>query len=104
MALFAVNTGCRDQEICTMRWEWEVQVPQLGTSVFIIPRERVKNGHERLVVLNRFAKAVVETRRGENPIHVFTYECKPISRMITSAWKRARMRIGLPPTSRGHQF
>ena len=31
MALFAVNTGCRDGEICNLRWEWEVEVPQLGT-------------------------------------------------------------------------
>jgi integrase len=26
MALFAVNTGCRDGEICNLRWEWEVEV------------------------------------------------------------------------------
>ena len=26
MALFKVNTGCRDQEVCLLRWEWEVQV------------------------------------------------------------------------------
>ena len=64
MALFAVNTGCRDQEICRLRWEWEVSVPQLGTSVFIIPGTRVKNGDERLVVLNRVARSVVEERRG----------------------------------------
>ena len=32
MALFAVNTGCRDQEVCGLRWEWEHQVPQLGHS------------------------------------------------------------------------
>ena len=37
MALFAVNTGCRDAEICNLEWEWEVAVPELGTSVFIIP-------------------------------------------------------------------
>jgi hypothetical protein len=30
MALFAVNTGCRDAEICNLRWEWEVEVPELG--------------------------------------------------------------------------
>src|SRR5215467_1949693 len=92
MALFAVNTGCRDQEICSLRWEWEVSVPQLGTSVFIVPGERVKNGDERLVVLNRIAKSVVARRRGESPTHVFTYKGKPITRMMTSAWKRARVR------------
>ena len=25
MALFAINTGCRDQEVCRLCWEWEVQ-------------------------------------------------------------------------------
>jgi integrase len=88
MALFAVNTGCRDQEICSLMWDWEVAVPQLGTSVFIIPRARVKNGDERLVVLNRIAKSVVEARRGISPRSVFTYKGKPITRMMTTAWKR----------------
>jgi integrase len=31
MALFAVNTGCRDGEICQLRWEWEVKVPTFET-------------------------------------------------------------------------
>ena len=44
MALFAVNTGCRDGEVCNLRWEWEIDVPQLGTSVFIIPGTRVSIG------------------------------------------------------------
>jgi integrase len=64
MALFAVNTGCRDQEVCRLRWEWEVRVPELGTFVFIIPGPRVKNGKERLVVLNHNARSVVGRRRG----------------------------------------
>ena len=58
MALFKVNTGCREQEVCGLRWDFEVKVPELNTSVFIIPGERVKNGQERLVVLNRVAKSV----------------------------------------------
>ena len=61
MALFAVNTGCRDQEVCSVRWEWEVKVPELETSVFIIPGRHVKNGNDRLVVLNRIAKSVIES-------------------------------------------
>ena len=35
--LFAVNTGCREQEICRLRWDWEVNIPELETSVFILP-------------------------------------------------------------------
>jgi hypothetical protein len=50
-----------------------VEVPQLGTSVFIIPRDRVKNGGERPVVLNSIASSVVEKRRGLHASHVFTY-------------------------------
>ncbi len=64
MALFKVNTGCRDQEVCNLRWEWEVEVPELKTSVFIIPADRVKNRQDRLVVLNRVAKSVIEEMRG----------------------------------------
>ena len=96
MALFAVNTGCRDQEICSLRWDWEVSVPQLGTSVFIIPGALVKNGDERLIVLNRIAKSVVEVRRGPTQRMSSPYKGKPIRRMMTSAWKRARLRAGLP--------
>lgn len=40
MALFKVNTGCREGEVCGLRWDWEVHVPELGTSVFLIPAAR----------------------------------------------------------------
>ena len=96
MALFAVNTGCRDQEICTLRWDCEVRVPELGVSVFIVPGTRVKNGEDRLIVLNRIARSVIEARRGTDPAFVFTFRGQPITRMMTSAWKRAREAIGLP--------
>ena len=43
MCLFKVNTGCREQEVCGLRWEWEIKVPELDTSVFIIPGTNVKN-------------------------------------------------------------
>ncbi|MCP5416154.1 MAG: site-specific integrase [Chromatiaceae bacterium] len=96
MALFAVNTGCRDSEICNLHWDWEMHIPQLKTSVFLVPGSLVKNGDERLVVLNRVAKSVVETQRGKHPTHVFHFRGRPISHMLTSAWKRARVRVALP--------
>ena len=95
MALFAVNTGCRDGEVCGLRWEWEVDVPQLDITVFIVPGARVKNGEDRLVVLNRVARAVVDARRGIDPTFVFTYEGHRIRRMLTSAWIRARKKADL---------
>ena len=47
-------------------------------------------------MLNRLAMSVVEARRGISLTHVFTYKDKPITRMLTSGWKRARSRAELP--------
>lgn len=94
MALFAVNTGCRDQEICRLRWEWETRLDE-QKSVFIIPGQLVKNRDDRLVVLNRVAQSVIESVRGKNADYVFTYKGEPISRMSNSAWDRARERVEL---------
>jgi integrase len=96
MAIFAVNTGCRDAEICGLRWQWEVEVPELAATVFIIPGSRVKNGQERLVVLNQHAMSVVARRRGLHPTHVFDYKGRPMRCMMGSAWRRARVVAGLP--------
>ncbi len=90
MALFAVNTGCRDGEVCSLRWEWEERLPKLNTSVFVIPGRYVKNGDDRLVVLNDIAKSVINDVRGAHPTHVFTFKGKPVLRMMNSAWLRAR--------------
>lgn len=96
MALFKVNTGCREQEVCNLRWDWEVAVPELDTSVFIIPAHAVKNRTERLVVLNVVAKSVIEEVRGDHPEFVFTYKGKPVANMNNSAWQKARDRAELP--------
>ncbi len=100
MALFKVNTGTREHEVCGLRWDWEVQVPELETSVFIIPAEHVKNGAERYVVLNGTAKSVIEACRGEHGQFVFTTlardgQRRPQSRMNNSGWKAARRRAAL---------
>ncbi len=92
MALFKVNTGTRDREVCSLRWDWEVDIPELDTSVFVIPRNHVKNKHDRVVVLNSVASSVVEKARGQHRSFVFTYRGRPIHRMGTSGWKRARER------------
>ena len=74
MCLFAVNTGLRNKEVCGLRWDDEVEIEALETSVFIIPKERVKNKEDRLVVLNRVAKAVIDRVRGDHPTWVFTLQ------------------------------
>jgi integrase len=95
MALFKVNTGCRDGEVCGLKWAWEVQVPELDTSVFLIPGAKVKNGDDRLVVLNRVAKSVIDSVRGEHDEYVFVYRKRSIETMNNNGWQHARKRAGL---------
>jgi len=96
MSLFKVNTGCREQEVCGLRWDWEVPVPELETSIFIIPAVHVKNGDDRLVVLNQVARSVVAEARGKHAEYVFTFQDHPVTAMNNSAWQSARVRAGLP--------
>ena len=93
MTLFKVNTGCRQQEVCQLQWKWEVKVPEMNTSVFIIPEGMVKNREERLVVLNRVAKSVVDGQREKHPTYVFTYDGHSIGKINNSAWKKAVARL-----------
>lgn len=95
MCLFKVNTGTREQEVCMLRWEWEVKIPELETSVFLIPGQFVKNREDRLVVLNKTALSVVEQMRGVHPEFVFSYKGKPVKSMGNSSWLRIRTLLGL---------
>lgn len=96
MALFKVNTGTRQQEVCGLRWDWEIPIPELASSVFAIPGSKVKNGEDRLVVLNRVARSVIQEVRGQHDVYVFTYCGRGVGHMYNSAWKRARRAAGLP--------
>lgn len=95
MCLFKVNTGCREQEVCQLRWEWEVRVPELDSSVFVVPGELVKNGEERLIVLNSVARSVIDEVRGMHSEYVFTYRGHPVGKINNTAWKRARTAVGI---------
>jgi len=95
MVLFKVNTGCREQEVCGLRWEWERPIPELNTSVFVIPAHRVKNRIRRVVVLNSEAKSIIEKLRGKHPEYVFTYRGDRVLTMNNTAWQKARKRVGL---------
>lgn len=62
-----------------------IRIPELNTSVFIVPGELVKNREDRLVVLNRVARSVVEEVRGIHPDYVFTYKGHPVRSINNSA-------------------
>ncbi|HEY6924535.1 MAG TPA: site-specific integrase [Steroidobacteraceae bacterium] len=108
MALFKVNTGTREEEVCGLKWVDEVSMPELGTSVFIVSGDKVKNGHDRLIVLNRVARSVIESVRGQDSEYVFVRFPKPpkvkagyervipqpvrVQTMNATAWKSVRVR------------
>ena len=100
MALYKVNTGCREQEVCLLRWDYEVEIPELGASVFLIPwnfggrrpNSGVKNRYDRLVVLNAVARSVIEGQRGLHPLWVFPHRGRPVDRMTQRPWRLARSR------------
>lgn len=96
MARFALQTGVRGGELCALRWDWEVEVPEIGVSVFVLPKEFAKNGEERVIVLNEVARSVIAEQRGLNPEYVFSYKGQPLARVSSSAWRKARIRAGLP--------
>ena len=96
MALFAVNTGCRDGEICSLKWQWEMMVPELNCSVFIVPSQHVKNREDRLVVLNQTAMQVVNAMRGQHDEYVFTFRGRRLRNMLNKGWRAARLAAELP--------
>ena len=70
-------------------------VPALETSVFLVPGGLVTSGEDRLVVLNRVAESVIESVRGKHAGNVFGFRGKPVTRMLNTAWMRARQSAGL---------
>ncbi len=76
--------------------------------MFIIEGDKVKNEEDRLVVLNRVARSVVDSVRGQHPEYVFVRMPKPrkakpgcerpqpkpcpLKKMNATAWKNGRER------------
>jgi integrase len=105
MVLFDLNTGVRDEVVCGLKWEWEIAVPELGISVFEIPRESVKGRkRSRVLVCNSVAQSIIESVRGmhEEFVFVWTRGVKKVyvggsmETMNNTAWQRARKEIGIP--------
>jgi integrase len=111
MSLFTLNTGVRDDVVCSLRWAWEIKVPDLGISVFEVPREHVKGRRRnRVVVCNSVAQSVIDSVRGQHEDFVFVYRRERVTNtdtppamayhavgtMNNTAWQRARKQAGVP--------
>ena len=90
---FGVNTGCRDQELCNLRWDWLKKIDE-NLWYFELPKVSTKNNQVRPVILNSIAKSIVESLVGNNDEYVFSYEEQKLSRLNKSAYRKARVRAG----------
>lgn len=79
-----------------LQWTWEVQIPEIGRSVFVIPAEAFKSKRPHVVILNDAAWSIVQTQRGKHPIWVFPYKGHAVRTMNNTAWQKARQAIGVP--------
>jgi integrase len=96
MALFAVNTGLRDSNVCGLQWTWEVRVPELARSVFVIPPDAFKTKRPHVVILNDVAWSIIKAQRGLHPVWVFPFRGRRINTMNNNGWQQARHEAGLP--------
>lgn len=88
LALFAVNTGAREQEYCKLSWADE------DNGVFWVTA--TKNGRPRPLVLNTVSMAVIEGQRGLDKHWVFPHRGRPLHRLNNRAWANAWGSAGLP--------
>ncbi|ABM95951.1 tyrosine-type recombinase/integrase [Methylibium petroleiphilum] len=117
MALFSLNTGARDENVCGLRWDWEVPVPEVGRSVFVVPATAFKSKRPHVLVLNDVAWSLVEGQRGKHKEFVFVYrrervkhidiepamKYRRVGTINNTAFQAARTEAGLPQV-RVHDF
>ena len=78
IVLFALNTGCRDQEMCRLKWS------DYQNGLFVLSGDKTKNGEERIVPLNSIAKRLIDSLPRESE-YVFTQHGRPFTRITGTA-------------------
>lgn len=110
MVLFALNTGARDENVCGLRWEWEIPVAEAGRSVFVIPAAEFKTKRDHVLILNDVAWSIVQEQRGKHADFVFVYrrervvnlrtppamKYRRVGTMNNTGFQRARVAAGIP--------
>lgn len=111
MLLFAVNTGARDENVCGLRWDWEVKVPDAGRTVFVVPASAFKGKRDHVLILNDAAWRIIERQRelAQHKEFVFVYrqervvhldrepkgEYRRVETMNNTAFQQWRAEVGL---------
>ena len=113
---FAINTGCRKEEIFGLKWSHRQWVPELdiksedGTvteRMYVFVLGETKNGHQRAVICNSIARRAVEAQRVWQMKHVqseFVFPSRHVGylgsrvRGGSKCWENAWRAAGLPDT------
>ena len=56
------------------RWMWEIPIPEISRSVFVVPPEAFKRKRAHVVILNDAAWSIVQSQRGKQPSGCFLTE------------------------------
>lgn len=86
VCLFLLNRGLRsEREAVRLDWRWEIAVPELNSSVFLVPGDNRRTSRDHVCVLNSVARSIIDRRRGKHVSAVFTYPGKPL-RKVRTTW------------------
>jgi integrase len=92
ICLFAVNTGCRREEIFDLKWKDQIDVD--GVTVFVA--RDTKNGEDRPIICNSISARVVGYMRDGHfqgrPRPGYVFPRMTVSKILNKAWVAA----GLP--------
>jgi integrase len=90
-AILALCIGQRESNIVGLMWQ-QVNMKKRTITLF---GDQTKNGEPLGIPLNDSAMAVLESLKGLHPEYVITYKGKPVKRVGTRAWNKAKKRAGI---------
>ena len=85
--LFDVNCGAREQEVCQLRWDWEIQFED--RSLFVLPKQLTKNKQDRILVPNDVAQTVLNEVRHLHGEYVFSYKGKRLAEFANNGLEKS---------------
>lgn len=101
LALFGLNTGAREQEICGLRKEWSKRIEGVDRPVFVIPamdhKTGKRSGKDKVLILNDVAWRIVEAHWNDHEDYVFV---NPETgnrwyNINNTTWQKAIKEVGL---------
>ena len=91
MTAFTLATGLRESNVTQLKW---AQV-DLDKGHALVHPDESKTNRAIPVPLNKQARSIVQAQKGKNPVYVFTYQDRPVTRCNNHAWQKALKRAGI---------